>query len=104
MGILNWCSQVCFDFLNSDLNSFIQTYVDPSQSKEFHRQCLNYTRTFQKSFMRAISSEKTFDLLKDFIQEMDNQTYFLCAKFCSDQILDIILDFPDSYPTIRSLK
>lgn len=36
--------------------------------------------------------------------EMDHRTFFLCAKFCSEHILDIILDFPDSYPTIMSLK
>lgn len=83
MGVLDWCSQHCYDFLNNDLDAFIKHYVDPNQSKEFHRPCLNYQRTFQKSFMKTISSEKTYDKLKGFMGEMDHHTYFLCAKFCS---------------------
>ena len=104
MGVMSWCSNVCYQFLNQNLNSFIETYVDPSQSREFHRQCLNFQRTFQKSFMKSISSEQTQEEMNGFVREMDHQTYFLCAKFCSEQILDIILDFPESFPTIRSLN
>lgn len=54
--------------------------------------------------MKAVSSEKTHDKLKGYIGDMDHKTYFLCGKFSIEQILDLILDFPDSYPAIMSLK
>jgi hypothetical protein len=90
--------------LNRDLEMFIVHYVDPSQNKEFHKQCLNYARTFQRSFLKAITSEGVDALLSQHIAEIDNNVYFLCTKHYSNHILDIILDFPESLPTILSLK
>lgn len=33
MSILDWCAEICYDFLNADLNSFVETCVDPSEGK-----------------------------------------------------------------------
>lgn len=46
----------------------------------------------------------TEDFFIKYINSLDENIYYLCAKHCSKHILDIILDFPDSLGVILSLK
>ena len=83
-----------FNMLSEDLRNFIHECVDLSDNKEFHKKCLNYQRTFQKSFLNSVISLKNEKVLLPFINSLDKNTYNLCAKYCCGQILDIVLDFP----------
>ena len=42
--------------------------------------------------------------MKKYVDQLDDNIYFLGAKHCSQNILNIILDFPDSLGVILSLK
>lgn len=51
--------------------------------------------------MKSCKTEQYFTYC---INQLDDNVYYLWAKYCSRNILDIVVDYPDSYSTITSLK
>jgi hypothetical protein len=51
-----------------------------------------------------VKSAKTEGYFTYYINQLDDNVYYLWAKYCSKNILDIVVDYPDSYNTILSLK
>lgn len=90
--------------LNADNEKFIENCADLSSNTEFLTRCLNYQRTFQKSFLKHLKSTQTESFFGEYLALLDGNSYFLCGKFCCKNILNIVLDFPESYATLMSLK
>jgi len=51
-----------------------------------------------------MKSQSTEDFFTKVINQLDDNIYYLYAKHCSRNILDIILDYPDSEDVIGSLR
>ena len=85
-----------YDFLNKESEIFITSTTNFSEGKDSLTKCLTFQRTFQKHFLKMIKSPNTEDFFTRIINQLDDNTYYLYAKHCSRNILDIILDYPDS--------
>jgi hypothetical protein len=66
--------------------------------------CLSFERSFQKGFLKNVKSPRTEGYFTFLINQLDDNVYYLWAKYCCNNILDIVVDFPDSLTTIVSLK
>jgi sulfite reductase alpha subunit-like flavoprotein len=90
--------------LNGESEQFIISCTNLSENHDFLNRTLNYQRTFQKHFLKNLKSHQSEAYFLHLLAQLDDNIYYLCAKYCTKNILDIILDFPDSINVIISLK
>ena len=93
-----------YDFINKESEIFITETTNFSEGRDCLTKCLTFERTFQKHFIKGMKSQSTEDFFTKVINQLDDNIYYLYAKHCSRNILDIILDYPDSEDVIGSLR
>lgn len=93
-----------YNYFNRESSNFIDTCQDPSERGEFLAKCLAFERSFQKGFLKGVKTAKTEGYFTFLINQLDDNVYYLWAKYCCNNILDIVVDYPDSLSTIVSLK
>jgi anaphase-promoting complex subunit 2 len=87
-----------------DCQQFLLNTCDIHSNAKFLTHALHYHKIFQKSFSKKLISPFSEPIITKSLASIEHSVYFLCAKFCSNNILDIVLDFPDSHSVIITLK
>lgn len=100
---LDYFFEPFYRFMSVDSEKFIEECGEHNRS-DFFMKSLYFERTFQKSFIKSIKSVLTERQFNDYAAKIEDNMYFLAAKYCSKNILSIVLDFPEDPNSIIYLK